>query len=268
MECDPNSDEAAAGRVEYYLLAEKKEACSLIEISKGLLIPEEVVRKSIEELIKSEKVMAIGTDLFIHRKAYRACVDEVARRAGQAGSASDAISLKDSDLRKGLSWHESLWERVEKEPEILRLLERRGSQYILQETSARLKDAESERLDKILQIYEETGFESPRPDEISERLSLPLDKVERLIEHLCHEKKIIRLDRKVLLSYQHFSNVQSEVIRIIREKGVLNSGDFKNVIKSSRKYALAILDYLDALGVTMRIGNDRKLAPDYLKRIL
>jgi selenocysteine-specific elongation factor len=103
---------------------------------------------------------------------------------------------------------------------------------------------------------------------LSERLSLPLTKVEKLIEHLCHEKKLVRLDRKVILSYHHFNYVQNEVIRIIKEKGVLNSGDFKNVIRSSRKYALAILDYLDSIGVTMRIGSDRKLAPDYVKRIL
>ena len=49
---------------------------------------------------------------------------------------------------------------------------------------------------------------------------------------------------------------------------MLNSADFKYAIDSSRKYALAVLDWLDARHVTLRIGNDRKLAPDYQKRLL
>ncbi|HOE62426.1 MAG TPA: selenocysteine-specific translation elongation factor [Candidatus Sumerlaeota bacterium] len=266
--CAVDSDETQTRRVEFFLLTDKKDASSLSEISTGLLLPEENVRESLKSLLTSEKVMEIGTDLFIHRKIYLNCVEELARRAEQAGSASDAISFKDGELRKGLSWREPLWQKIEREPEIMRLIERRGNQYILQEKSAKLRDAESKPLSQILQIYEETGFESPRPDILSERLSLPLAKVEKLIEHLCHEKKLVRLDRKVILSYHHFNYAQNEVIRIIKEKGVLNSGDFKNVIRSSRKYALAILDYLDSIGVTMRIGSDRKLAPDYVKRIL
>jgi hypothetical protein len=49
---------------------------------------------------------------------------------------------------------------------------------------------------------------------------------------------------------------------------VLNSGDFKLQIDSTRKYALAILDYLDSRRVTVRIQNDRKLTPDYQKRLV
>ena len=55
---------------------------------------------------------------------------------------------------------------------------------------------------------------------------------------------------------------------IIADKGVLDSADFKLVIDSSRKYALAILDYLDARRITVRIDNNRKLAPNYEKNLL
>ena len=85
---------------------------------------------------------------------------------------------------------------------------------------------------------------------------------------MCNETKLVRLAKNVVLSYAHYKAAQDTVVRIIKEKGALNSGDFKGVIASSRKYALALLDYLDARRVTIRIGNDRKLTRDYEKYLL
>ena len=58
------------------------------------------------------------------------------------------------------------------------------------------------------------------------------------------------------------------VIEAVRTNGTLDSADFKHHIESSRKYALAILDFLDSRRVTIRVGNLRKLAPDYERNLL
>ena len=78
----------------------------------------------------------------------------------------------------------------------------------------------------------------------------------------------MRVAKKVVLSYDHMKRAQESVVSIIKSKGVLNSGDFKSEIQSTRKYALAILDALDERRVTIRIGNDRKLNPDYEKYLI
>jgi len=65
-----------------------------------------------------------------------------------------------------------------------------------------------------------------------------------------------------------FKKAQDLVVETIQQKGMLNSADFKYNINSTRKYALAILDYLDSRRVTVRIGNDRKLTPDYRRNLI
>jgi len=58
------------------------------------------------------------------------------------------------------------------------------------------------------------------------------------------------------------------VVEAIRERGQLDSGDFKFLIGSTRKYALGILEYMDRTHVTVRLDSIRKLAPNYEKRML
>ena len=39
----------------------------------------------------------------------------------------------------------------------------------------------------------------------------------------------------------------------------LDIGNFKSITKTSRKYAVPLLEYLDKINITCRIGNERKL---------
>jgi selenocysteine-specific elongation factor len=103
---------------------------------------------------------------------------------------------------------------------------------------------------------------------LPERLGVAPADVERMVKHLCNEGRLVRLNKNVVLGYDVFKRAQEMVVRIIHEQGKLDSADFKVHIGSTRKYALAILDFLDARKVTMRIGNDRKLSPNYEKKLL
>ena len=82
-----------------------------------------------------------------------------------------------------------------------------------------------------------------------------------------------RSDAKLAINQQNHVNAgirkaQAMVVEMIQEEGVLESGLFKSRIDSTRKYALAFLDYLDGLRITVRIGNDRKLSREYEKNLL
>ena len=266
--CAPEGDERLERQVEYFLITEKKTGASLREISIGLLLPEDVIRELLPRLMEKNRIMPLSPDFFIHADSYRSCINEIATRIRRAVDEQGALSLTDAGLRQGLSWHDALWTRIEEEPSIKDLIHRRGSMFILNAPSAQLQNSEQETLERIIRIYEETGYESPRPDELPQKLNLPSDKTEKLMEFLCNSGRLLRLERRVILSYSSFKRAEEVVVRVILEKGSLNSGDFKYVLGSSRKYALAILDYLDSIGVTIRIGNDRKLAPDYQKKLI
>ena len=50
---------------------------------------------------------------------------------------------------------------------------------------------------------------------------------------------------------------QAILLAHFAKKGRLESVDFKYLLDTTRKFALPLLDYLDRLGLTRRVGNTR-----------
>jgi selenocysteine-specific elongation factor len=173
-----------------------------------------------------------------------------------------------SDLRKGYGWPQPLWEKILGDLKRSNLVAVRENTVILKDSIARLPDADRNIINRLIAAYSDTGFRSPRPDELPEMVDAQESDVERLLDYLCKEGRLVRLTKNVILSRESFGQAQDMVVRIIKEQGSLDSADFKNHIGSTRKYALAILDYLDAKKVTVRVGNLRKLSPSFEKNLL
>jgi len=123
-------------------------------------------------------------------------------------------------------------------------------------------------LTKLLDIYEGAGLKSPRPDELPDLLRVPPAESDRLLELLCAQGRMFRLSKNVAMSRTWLKKAQDIAVQVIRDKGSLDSGGFKNDIGSTRKYALAILDYLDAKQVTVRRGNIRTLSANHGRNLL
>jgi selenocysteine-specific elongation factor len=45
----------------------------------------------------------------------------------------------------------------------------------------------------------------------------------------------------------------------IQDKGAITVAEFRDSFNTSRKYALAFLEYLDRTGITVREGDNRRL---------
>lgn len=262
---EPEDDDWPVRRIEFALEHERPSGALIRELAACALRPVEFAAEALAKLASGGRVIALSDQYYIHVERYAECRDEAARRVRQAG---DALSLNIAKLREGLDWPPQLWARVEADLAAAGLIRTQGARVVLSETASRFSERERGLLAKLEAIYGETGFKSPRPDEIPQMLGIAPAQAERLIEYLVNERKLIALSKQVVLTYGHVKAAQERVVAAIEEKGPLNSADFKYVIDSSRKYALAILDWLDERRVTVRIGNDRKLAADYREHLL
>ena len=268
---DLTSNEGIIKKIEYLLTYKKKSGASLIDISKGTLLPMDTVKNILMKLIETKKVISLSegstsfqqNDYFIMLDDYNYWLSVVKSQLEKATKEEKALSVTVSDLSKELNFPSPLWERIQKDLERENLVIARGGKLALKGAIEVFNESERKLLEKLIKIYEDTGFESPRPDELSDILKASQSEINRLLEYLFNEKKLIQLSKNVILSHKHLVQAQNLVIKTISEKGVLDSGDFKHMINSTRKYALAILDYFDSQRITIRINNHRKLTPDY-----
>jgi len=265
---DRTSREGIDKRTEYSLSRDQRLGGTARDIARATLLPLDAVGESVSRLIEGRKVLPLADDYYIHSEIYRACLSDVEGRVQKASTQDKLLSVTISDLHRDLNWPAPLWNRIQEDLERGNLIQRRGDKFVLPKAVQGLDDADRDLMGRILAVYERSGFQSPRPDELPGLLGAAQPRIERLLGHLCNEGRLIRLSPLVILSRNWFKKAQDQVVTIIREKGLLNSGDFKHDIRSTRKYALAILDFLDSRRVTVRIGNDRKLTGDYSRYLI
>jgi selenocysteine-specific elongation factor len=265
---DPASPLGQEKRVEWWLGSEFPTGAGVEAVSKAVLLPPANVCAVLGRLVQNGLVRQLTEDHFIQAKAYQARRGEVEARIRAASGLNQTLSLALGELRAGLGWPAALWNQVEVELEQANLIQRSGAKLVLPGAVAQLASADQALLERIVNVYEQTGFQSPRAEELPALMSAAAERVQRLLEHLFTTRRLVRLSPLVVLSCGHLRKAQALVVNIIREKGVLNSADFKLHLNTSRKYALAILDHLDALRITVRDGNDRRLAADYQKHLV
>ncbi len=266
---DMDSPEGADKKLEYALLTDHKTGATAKTLAFDAMLPLEAATEGLGRLRDSGNVMALGADQYIHLDSYNGCFDLVKQRVLDAAEKRDALSIMLTELRAGLDWPQALWARIQDDLEKQGVaVSAQGSKLVLKKSVSNMSAVDRELMDKIIATYDDTGFKSPRSEELHEMLSANEAKIKKLVDLLCDQGALIRLSKNVLLSAEHYRHAQKMVVSDIEEKGTLDSADFKFRIDSTRKYALAILDYLDTRKVTVRIGNGRKLHPNYKKNML
>ena len=265
---DPASPEGTAKRVEHVLITAGPTGATVADIARAALLTADDVELGVTGLVAAHRAIELGGGRFIHADAYSECLNQVEARITRAGAEDKRLTLTVNELRQGLDWPASLWRRIQADLEREGVVAAAGDGLLLQQAAAGLSEADRDLMARMCAAYDEGGFHSPRPDELPGVLEAPRADVERLLVYLCGRGNLVRLNRNVILNPTHYRNAQDLVVGIVQEKGMLDSADFKYAIQSTRKYALAILDDLDARGVTVRSGNNRRLARDFERHLL
>jgi selenocysteine-specific elongation factor len=84
---------------------------------------------------------------------------------------------------------------------------------------------------------------------------------EEIINYLQVEKILISVGNDVAFLNENYLEMENWVLKKIELSGSLTVAEFRDKFQTSRKYALAFLEHLDAKGTTIRDGDFRKLRP-------
>ena len=76
---------------------------------------------------------------------------------------------------------------------------------------------------------------------------------------LVDQRQLIRLNEDVLLLSGTFEEMQARIVDYLEENGTVTVAQVRDLFGTSRKYALALLGYLDERRVTRRVGDERIL---------
>ena len=81
--------------------------------------------------------------------------------------------------------------------------------------------------------------------------------LEAVINYLEDNSELVRLDQELYFDKDIFSKLQKLLRKYFRENESIELAEFRDLINSSRRYALVLLEKCDQLQLTLRRGDLR-----------
>lgn len=82
---------------------------------------------------------------------------------------------------------------------------------------------------------------------------------EELLRHLMESRKLVQVSEDVVFERGAYEELVKGVEAILEKHGTVKVAEVRDAFMTSRKYALALMEHLDDMGVTIREGDVRRL---------
>lgn len=215
-----------------------------------------------EEALKKieSKLVRFEPNRFLHRSAFEATMDHLAvivenfhiKNPLRAG-------LEIINLRTQAKLEQPLFEKA------LAALAERGTLVVENHKARRstfsikLSKEDAEAAAEIERLLRDTKFQTPRQDELYGRFKYTKERIDRVLGLLVDNGSVAALKDGVLLHRETVKEAIEIVTNAIREKGAIEAAQFRDLVGTTRKYVIPLLEHLDDLGVTQRVDNKRVL---------
>ena len=128
----------------------------------------------------------------------------------------------------------------------------------LKDFEIKLTKAQKAIREKILKAYLESGIVSPKIKDIIEDKKLEKEYI-KIYNLLIEEGTLIKLPEDVVMHKEVLQSVKEKIIEWLNKNGSITLGETKEILGVSRKYLVAILEYLDNEEITKRVEDKRVL---------
>jgi selenocysteine-specific elongation factor len=82
---------------------------------------------------------------------------------------------------------------------------------------------------------------------------------EDIVNALIEIGELVSVSAEVIFRKSDYDKMVAQIRSHIQTKGSITVAEVRDLFNTSRKYVLALMEHLDAIGVTMRDGDARKL---------
>ena len=124
-----------------------------------------------------------------------------------------------------------------------------GSMVRLPEHAPSLGESQREAVDEYLRQLESNPFSPPT--------DIPIDS--EVVNLLDDEGQVVKVSESVVFASSAYDEMVGRISAHIRENGEITVADVRDLLGTSRKYALALMDHLDHVRITRRVGDVRVL---------
>jgi selenocysteine-specific elongation factor len=158
-----------------------------------------------------------------------------------------------------LSIADSILRELQQEGKIKRVADR----YALQEFEVRLTKRQTALKDRLLKIYRDAGLEAPSTDELWPMFQpKEKDECKQVLESLVSGGQLVMLSPQIVVYKDVYTALYQGLLDILDKNETFTLAEYRDAMNTSRKYALAALEYFDRNKITKKDGDLRKAGPE------
>jgi selenocysteine-specific elongation factor len=109
------------------------------------------------------------------------------------------------------------------------------------------------KVQALMRKFEQNPFSPPSVKESQAEVG------EEILNALIELNELVMVSSDVIFRRQDYDLMVGRIGETIQQKGRITLAEVRDIFNASRKYAQALLEHLDAIGVTVRDGDFRKL---------
>jgi len=121
------------------------------------------------------------------------------------------------------------------------------------EHKIRFDNGQQAKVQALMQKFEQNPYSPPSVKESQAEVG------EEILNALIDLNELVALSPEVIFRKQDYDLAVTKVRHTIEENGKVSLAEVRDLLNTSRKYAQALLEHLDALGITVRDADFRKL---------
>ncbi|MDO6355364.1 selenocysteine-specific translation elongation factor [Caloramator sp. CAR-1] len=113
---------------------------------------------------------------------------------------------------------------------------------------------------EILMRFEEAKYQPPKPEDLIKGFGRDERDAKMVFEALVDLGTLVKINEEIYLKAQDYERAKDMLIDFIKREGSITAAQYRDMLSTSRKYAVAILEYFDSIKLTKRIEDQRVLA--------
>ena len=143
---------------------------------------------------------------------------------------------------------------------------REGSLLRLPDHRIAVPDADRGLLERMMIALAQDPLSPPDAKQLATTLAVDVKKLVGLLRALEKQQTLVSVAPDLYFLRETVDNVRDDLVRDLSLTGEMTTAQFRDRYKTSRKYAIPLLEHFDRTGVTVRIGEVRRLRNPQTKK--
>ena len=244
------------------IIKETKDLLSVSGLAKTTALTETEVQDNIEILEQEEKItlFKVKNDMYVWHKSFEIEIEEKLEKylfnyhkenKYATGAKKSEIKSKFFPNLKQLLFDVIIQSFVEKG------LIKQSDEFISLTYFTIEYDADYRKIkERVLMILDEVKFELLKIDELSEKINHPM--TDDVLSLMLTEKDLVRIN-DLVTTRELYEEAKNILVEFLNKNKKISAAQYRDLINTNRKTAIALLEHFDMLKLTKRIENDRIL---------